>query len=80
MIMGVANVEGVIKVDFDASTRSKAQALIHSILDPSFLVGIVCLDVIFTPLLTPTKLLQGRDIEVLRAYQLMESVIQVRLL
>ena len=60
---------------FDTNSKGRAALMIGSIRDPTFLVGIVCLDKTYTPLLTPTTLLQGRDMDVLKAYKTIDGVI-----
>ena len=44
---------------------------------PAFLISMVCLDKFMKVLLAPTMALQGRELEILGAYQMMEDVIQV---
>ena len=69
------NLSAEADLKFDANTKGPAAMMINSIREPTFLVGTVCLDKIYTPLLTPTTLLQGRDMDVLKAYQTIDGAI-----
>lgn len=61
---------------WDNNTRGRARCLLKSIRDPMFVCGLVCLDTFMSPILLPTQLLQGRDIEVIQAYTIIDDVIQ----
>ena len=69
------NLSAEADLKFDANTKGPAAMMINSIREPTFLVGTVCLDKIYTPLLTPTTLLQRRDMDILKAYQTIDGAI-----
>ena len=62
---------------FDAAAVGKAANLLTLLRKPAFLVSLVCLDNYLKILLGPTVALQGSEMEILGAYQMMEDVIQV---
>ena len=66
------NLSAEADLKFDANTKGPAAMMIR---EPTFLVGTVCLDKIYTPLLTPTTLLQRRDMDILKAYQTIDGAI-----
>ena len=64
------NLSAEADLKFDANTKGPAAMMINSIREPTFLVGTVCLDKIYTPLLTPR-----RDMDILKAYQTINGAI-----
>ena len=62
---------------FDAAAVGKAAHLLTLLFTPAFLVSLVCLENYLKILLGPTVALQGSEMEILGAYQMMEDVIQV---
>lgn len=62
---------------FSAETRNKAGTLLTLLRKPSFSVSLVCMDKFLKLLLGPTIQLQGREMEILKAYEMMHDVINV---
>lgn len=65
---------------FDAKTKSRAAILLKLLADPGFIVGLVTLDEFMGPISKPTSMLQGRELEVLEAYTLIEDLMLVSLI
>ena len=62
---------------FDTVAVGKASNLLTLLHKLAFLVSLVCLDKYLKMLLGPTILLQGSEMEIFGAYQMMEHMIQV---
>ena len=65
---------------FSSTASGKAGMLLTLLSKPAFLVSLVCLDKYMKLLLAPTKSLQGSDLEILSAFNMMHDVIKVTLL
>ena len=63
--------------EFDARTRAIALGHVKSIEDPTFIVGLTCINSFFTPLISVTQSLQSRELDILDAYRLVTNVMEV---
>ena len=62
---------------FDQQSKARAGCILKAMRTSTFVVvGLVVLDEVLSPLLIPTKLLQGREVDVLKAYELIQETIQ----
>ena len=78
LMTGEIDVPESIQVpEFDAKTKSRAGILLKLLVDPSFIVGLVCLDEFMEPISKPTTMLQGRELEVFEAYLLIDDLMLV---
>ena len=58
----------------DANTTSKAGVLLNSLITPSFIIGLVTFVTIMDPMTILTEKLQGREEDILSAYNLLSEV------
>ena len=72
--------ESIHVPEFDAKTKSREGILLKLLVDPSFIVGLVCLDEFMEPISKPTTMLQGRELEVFEAYLLIDNLMLVSLI
>ena len=61
---------------FDQQSKARAGCILKAMRTSTFVVGLVVLDEVLSPLLIPTKLLQGREVDVLKAFELIQETIQ----
>ena len=76
-LVGVKPCPENVSLSVDPSTKSKALGFLKSVCDPGFIVGIHCIKHFLKPLLAPTSLLQGRELDIRKGYEVVSDAIAV---